>query len=578
MKTPSIFSAIVKMRSLLSKKEKLKWIIIVSFAFCTSALEMLTAVVIVGFAQVLNRPESGQIYMTKLGFADNLPHYHIVLFMVSICGVVYLIKNIVAAVEVFYQNFTIQKMNYHFKNKILHRYAKVDYGFYLTRNASFGLTVVGTDIEKMFSGGMISLASVLSESIIFFFLIAMLVYMKPSLAFIIFGIIVIFCFFIIKILLPQFYRFGQKLQESALHCGQTLLQFFYGFKEIVLLGKRDAFISAYQFHARKSSHIQAMQKAIDSLPRIIIEVLFVAVFVLTISIQCLRHEAPIEMIGILGGYLYVGFRLMPGLNRLINLLNSFKVAIPSIERVYEEYHTVGVKENYIDIPNFSYEKSINFKKVNFSYQNTEKNALSLVNLEIKKGECIGIVGETGSGKSTFIDLLLGLLRPNSGEILIDNRYPVNSYQWHAKIGYVPQSLYLVDDTIEANIAFGEDAAEVNQEQLNKVIQDAQLTKFIKQLPNGVKTLVGDRGVLLSGGERQRIAIARALYRDPEVLIFDEATSALDNETEETLMKTIRVVSKNRTVIMIAHRLSTLKDCNRVIEVNSGQIVKINSIL
>ncbi len=223
-------------------------------------------------------------------------------------------------------------------------------------------------------------------------------------------------------------------------------------------------------------------------------------------------------------------------------------------------------------------KSINFKNVNFRYQNAEKNALTGVNFEIKKGECIGIVGETGSGKSTLVDLLLGLLRPNGGEILVDDAYPVNSYQWHKKIGYVPQSLYLVDDTIEANIAFGEMSSNVNQDRLNKVIQDAQLSKFIKQLPNGAKTVVGERGVRLSGGERQRIAIARALYRDPEVLIFDEATSALDNVTEARLMKTIQVVSKDRTVIMIAHRLSTLKDCDRVVEVSAGQIVKISSTL
>jgi len=182
------------------------------------------------------------------------------------------------------------------------------------------------------------------------------------------------------------------------------------------------------------------------------------------------------------------------------------------------------------------------------------------------------VGETGSGKSTLVDVILGLLKPNSGSILVDDKYPVNAYQWHQKIGYVPQSIYLTDDTIEANIAFGEQ--KIDKFRLDAAIDASQLRKFIDQLPEGSKTIVGERGVRLSGGERQRIAIARALYRNPEVLIFDEATSALDNETEARLMETIYAVSQNRTVIMIAHRFTTLKECQKIIVMNNGMVEKI----
>ncbi len=576
MSNSSILSAISKIRSLLTYAEKLKWVAIVGFAFFTSALEMITAIVVVAFAQVLNQPESGQKYMIMAGLGKDLTPGRIVFFMAIACGLIYLIKNIVAAVEVFYQNFTIQKMNYHFKNKLLYRYAAADYGFYLTRNSSLGLQVVGVDAEQIFTSGMISLASILSEGVIFVFLVGMIVYMNPSLALIVLSVGIVLGLIITKVLLPQFYRFGEKLQKASEYGYQTLMQFFHGFKEIILLGKKETFIEAYKFHSRKKAHVQAIQKAVDSMPRMIIEVLFVGLFVATVAVMCLEQESPLQMIGILGGYLYAGFRLMPGLNRIITQLNTFKAAIPYIERVHEEYNTVGAKENYVDIPGFAFEKSIFFKNVNFNYPNTKKNALNTINFEIKKGECIGVVGETGSGKSTLIDLLLGLLRPTSGEILVDNLYPVNSCQWHKKIGYVPQSVYLTDDSIEANIAFGESPSNVDQEILNKAIEDAQLGKFIKQLPEGTKTLVGERGVRLSGGERQRIAIARALYRNPEVLIFDEATSALDNETEAQLMKTIQAVCQDRTVIMIAHRLSTLKSCDRIMIINGGIIEKTTS--
>ncbi len=573
MSSPSIYSAIAKIRSLLTKEEKLRWIGIAVFALSTSLLEVVTASVIVVFAQVLNQPEVGQKYLSMIGFPDKLTPGRVVLYIAIIVGVIYLVKNIMASLEVFFQNFTIQKMNYHFKEKLLHRYAEADYGFYLTRNSSLGLTVI-SEVDLMFSSGMLSIASILSEGIVFSCLIGMVIFMNPSLAIVIFGICAISGLFVTKVMLPQFYRWGQKMQEAGLYSSQNLLQFFHGFKEIVLLGKREEFVNAFQYYSRKLSRIRAIQTATNALPRMAIEVLFVGLFVTTIAFLCLEHESPAQTIGILGGYLYLGFRMMPGLNRVISLLNTFKVAIPSVERVYTEYNIVAAKENYTSVPDFVFEQSIELKNVDFRYRNVEKDALNNISIQIKKGECIGIVGETGSGKSTLVDVILGLLKPHTGSVLIDGKHPVSSYQWHQKIGYVPQSVYLTDDTVEANIAFGE--KKIDEIRLNASIDAAQLRKFIDQLPDRHKTFVGERGIRLSGGERQRISIARALYRNPEVLIFDEATSALDNETEARLMETINAVSQNRTVIMIAHRLTTLKDCDRIVEMDGGQISQITT--
>jgi ABC-type multidrug transport system fused ATPase/permease subunit len=569
---PSTISAVRKLRALLTRAEKLKWVGIMVFALCTSSLEILTASVIVLFAQVLNQPDIGQKYLSMIGFDAGLSSGHIIFYIAIIVGAVYFIKNIIAAIEVFYQNFSIQKMNYQFKNKLLYRYANVDYGFHMTQNSSLGASVVGSDAEMIFSSGMISIANILSEGIVFLCLIMMVVFMKPSLALTIFAVGMVLGIAVSKGLFPMFYRWGQKLQESALYSNQNLLQFFYAFKEIILFGKRDTFINAYQLHSRKKSHIQAIQAATNALPRMIIEVLFVGLFVTTISFLCLEQESAAQMTGILGGYLYVGFRLMPGLNRIINQLNLFKAVIPSIERVYNEYTSVAAKQNYVDVPEFVFEKSLKLDRVSFSYPNTNTEALKNITLEIRKGEYLGIIGETGSGKSTLVDIILGLLQPCKGSVRIDANYLANAYQWHKKIGYVPQSIYLADDTVEANIAFGEQS--IDKIKLNHAINVAQLRQFINQLPKGSRTIVGERGIRLSGGERQRIAIARALYNNPEVIIFDEATSALDNETEARLIETIHHVSQGRTVIMIAHRLTTLKACHRIVTIEKGSIKQI----
>ncbi|HLD96065.1 MAG TPA: ABC transporter ATP-binding protein, partial [Alphaproteobacteria bacterium] len=326
-------------------------------------------------------------------------------------------------------------------------------------------------------------------------------------------------------------------------------------------------IDAYNEHSLIKAKAVALQSATNQLPRMVLEVLFIAIFVVTICVLCLEHETPVTMMGTLGGYLYVGFRVMPGLNRILNQLNTVKSSTPYIERVYKEYTTLEAVDAYVSVKNFSFKDSLKIQNVFYRYPNTAKDVLEDISLEIKKGSCVGIIGQTGSGKSTLVDLVLGLLKPTKGSILIDNKYPVNCQEWHKHIGYVPQSIYLIDDTIEANIVFGDN--HVDEVRLNEAVKASQLGRFIEKLPSGVKTLVGERGVRLSGGERQRIAIARALYRNPDVLIFDEATSALDNETEARLMETIHKVSQNRTVIMIAHRLTTLRDCSSIIHLENG---------
>ena len=570
--SPSILSVIQKLRVMLTPKEKAEWGIMVGLALCVSCLEILTSLVVVWFAQILNDPQKGQQVVHWIGFPP-LSSGRLIFVTAILVGIMYVTKNLVAMGESFYQNFSIQTMNYRFRSALLTQYAEADYGFHLTRNSSMGIQTIGEDIEQMFSSGMLPMAIIISEGVVFCGLMGMIFCINFSIGLVIAGVGTLLGWVLIHWVLPQFYKLGTILQQSAHHCQHHLLQFFHGFKEILTLGKKEAFIERYCSQFRKKSRMQAIQMACSALPRMVIEILFVGLFVTAIALLCLEQKSPEQMLGLLSGYLYTGLRLMPGLNRIITQLNLVKTVIPSVDHVYEEYRILTENQGYVHSPNFHFHQEIQMRNVNFSYSQG-KRVLSDISLSIIKGETLGIIGETGSGKSTLIDLLLGILTPDEGPILVDGKYPVYSHQWHEKIGYVPQSLYLLDDTLEANIAFGE--PEIHRGKMDAVLEIALLSSLIRNLSHGTKTILGERGVRLSGGERQRIAIARALYRDPELLIFDEATSALYQETERQLVKNIHEVSRHRTWIMVTHRLSTLSDCHRIVVMENGRVKEIIS--
>jgi ABC-type multidrug transport system fused ATPase/permease subunit len=269
--------------------------------------------------------------------------------------------------------------------------------------------------------------------------------------------------------------------------------------------------------------------------------------------------------------------MIPSVNRILSSLQIIRSSMPSIDNLYLEFTKIENTRNELNINKgnetaFNFENRVEIRNVNYNYLNVDKTTLKNINIIINKGDFIGIIGPSGSGKSTFIDIILGLLNPSSGEIFIDNfNIKTNIRYWQKLIGYVPQNIYLIDDTIKANIAFGLNDEDISDYLLNKCIKSAQLHEFIMSLENGINTIVGERGARLSGGQRQRIGIARALYHNPEILILDEATSSLDNDTENRIMDDINQLKGNKTIILIAHRLSTLNNCDKIIKIINGEL-------
>ena len=366
---------------------------------------------------------------------------------------------------------------------------------------------------------------------------------------------------------------GETRQELDKDVSKLTLEGLGGIKDLLILKRTDFFENKYSIKNYLKARINSNQGTLSQAPRFFLELISILGLISFIILMLLQNKPTETLISTVGVFVAATFRMIPSLNRIIASIQSLKFYLPSVDVIYNElshYNTNNdSKKNY---DNLKLESNIKLKDVSFKFKG-DSLILNRISLEIKKGEMIGIIGESGSGKSTLIDLIIGLNSPTSGLIVVDNKYDISRFEnWSSHIGYVPQSIYLSDDTIKNNIAFGLPENQINDTQINNVIVKSQLKSFIDSLENGLNTRVGERGVQLSGGQRQRIGIARALYNNPGVLILDEATSALDSLTEEELMKSITEFKGKITLIMIAHRLTTLKDCDIIYRMENGNLI------
>ena len=288
----------------------------------------------------------------------------------------------------------------------------------------------------------------------------------------------------------------------------------------------------------------------------------------------------IDIIQYLGVFAVASFRIVPGASRILTSYQTIRHLEPSVKILLQEFtskdNTSAKDELHLKEKNLplKFQKEINLTNLSFSYPIRKEFSLSKISMTVKKGDFIGIIGETGSGKSTLVNLLTGLLKPSEGKVEVD-KLNINSNlpEWYKKIGYVPQSVYLMDDTIRKNIAFGLREDDIDDALIKQAVEKASLNKFLDNLTDGLETIVGEKGIRLSGGQQQRIGIARALYRDPEILILDEATSSLDQQTEKKIIESIQLLKRKKTLIIITHRLVTIKDCDKIFFIDKGKITK-----
>ena len=461
--------------------------------------------------------------------------------------------------------------------RLLSQYLYEPYAFFLNRNSSELTTYLMSEVARVVSGTLIPFMQLFARFLLILFILGLLFLVDPLVVFLVLGVMgggyaMIYVFF-----RKRLSRTGEELQKYSKIMYKTLNESFGGIKDIKLLGKEHVFIEQYADPARKIISCYCSQFLIAQLPRYAFEATaFGGILVITLYIVVVKNDSQ-QVIPLVGLYALAAYRLMPALQQIFQDITSMRFSRSALDTIYNDFISCSYKDRKSIEPvrALPCSKSIELRNITFQYPKAHDPVIKDLNLLIKTNTTIGLVGGTGAGKTTIIDILLGLLRPQRGEILVDNLKvdQENLRMWQKNLGYVPQHIYLCDDTITRNIAFGVPDTEIDLPALKRAAQLANIHDFIeKGLPQGYETEVGERGVRLSGGQRQRIGIARALYCNPSVFVFDEATSALDGITEDAILEAIHSLAHKKTMIIIAHRLSTVMECDIIYLLDQGRIV------
>lgn len=568
-----------KINYVLDRRQKINLLILLLIIFVGAFVELLGVSSILPVVNVATSPETIEQtwYLSWLKQILGLQDAGQMLVVLSvILIIIYIFKNIYVTMMYNMQYSFIFGNQKKLAVKLMDCYMHQDYLFHVSKNVAELQRNVTSDVNGFFTvvlNFLQFLAEISVCIVIVLYLLMQDFVTTMAVAILLFVFVGLFAGLFKKILGEK----GRKNREVNVQVTKWILQSFSGIKEIKVINAEDFFIYNYNKYYSQFATLQRQQSMLTFVPRPVMETVCICGLLIAVILKLTIDSSDIaSFIPTLSVFAIAAFRMLPSFNRITGYLGGIMFSKPSIDAIYQDLkeveqlqrHRESIEKNEENMP---LTKLIQMNQVSFKYPESDKWILKNADIEIKKNSSVAFVGASGAGKTTAADLILGLLEPTEGRILVDGTdIRTNMAAWHEKIGYIPQTIYLMDDTIRANIAFGIDEADINEAGIYNAVKEAQLDEFIAQLPDGIETEIGDRGVKLSGGQRQRIGIARALYRNPEVLVLDEATSALDNDTEKEVMEAIDSLHGTRTLIVIAHRLSTIQNCDEIYEVGNGK--------
>ena len=507
----------------------------------------------------------------------------LIILMLGALIALYVVKNAYLLFQTYVQNTFVTRNRNRMISRVMREFLNRPYEEYLGADIPTVFRLTDSDIPNAFQLILVMIQMV-TEIVVAGFLCIVLVVVRPVMSLFIFCIFLGMTLMITKVLKPRLNAIGHKNQQIQSRIAKWRIQSIYGLKDVKVLHREEFFVRNYYESGAIGADVARNYAVFNNLPRLLIETIFMASMLLFIMLYMLRGGNITVLIPQLSAFAVAGIRVMPGTNRINTYLSEIAYSQPCLDYLYENL-TANMKMDVngsvtglargagaqAQESRTHLQDKIVLDHITYAYPNTEKNIFTDAHMEVKKGQSVGIMGPSGAGKSTVVDILLGLLRVQAGTITCDGVNIFDNYaDWLSKIGYIPQSIYLIDESIRDNIAFGIDADKIDDRRIWEVLEEAQLKEFVEELPEGLDTTIGDR---ISGGQRQRLGIARALYHNPEILVFDEATSALDNDTEKAVMDAINNFHGRKTMVIIAHRLNTIAKCDVIYKVDGEKIVE-----
>lgn len=491
-----------------------------------------------------------------------------VIVCIAVLFIIFLVKNILLVVENYYHSEFALRFQYDIRKKVFNTYLGKDYRYFLNCNSADVLKTLFDDVGKVYAT-FDGLLKIMANAIIFLFLLVSIFVMDWRLSIGLFSVVVIMFLLVTLAIRPVIRKYGDVANDAMQVRNKWIIQAVQGIKTVKSTQKESYFDRLVSESDLEYSKAEMNHSILSTLPKMIIEMLCVLSYIGLIAFFVLRGESMemlIPKIGVIG---MATLKIVPGVNIIISNVVSIQYRIPAIRRVAVLIEDETESESEGDFPE-KYVRSISVTNLSFRYDDST-SVLENASIEIPVGKMIGVVGVSGEGKTTFVDILLGLLRPENGTIEVDGvDIYQNIRQWRKSIGYITQDVFLLDDSIMANVAIGVETEEINEELVWEVLERAQIADFVRGLPEGLHSMIGERGVRLSGGQCQRLGIARALYTNPQVLIFDEATSSLDTDTERAVVSAINSLYGRHTMIVIAHRSAALEQCDEVYRISNGR--------
>ncbi len=571
-----------KINYVLDRRQKINLLILLIIIFIGAFVELLGVSAVMPLIEVATQPQQihEKWYFVLISDYTGITDSSQMLVLLAVMLIViYVLKNTYVTIMYSFQYRFIFNNQQRLSVRMMKSYMQQDYLFHVSKNVAELQRNITNDVNGFFTVAL-NVLQFLAEFSVSAVIIVFLLIQDWASTLAVASLLLLFMGFFMVFFRKVLVKKGEESRQTNVLVTKWLFQSFSGIKEIKVTNKESFFAANYDKNYKRFAGIQRQQSVLTFLPKPVMETVCICSLMLAMIIKILVVKSDIaSFVTTLSIFAVAAFRMLPSFNKITGYISGMMFNKPAIDAVYRDLKEIEALQeqraaNRLDTQCVTFHQTITLDGLSFRYPESDKWILKDAGLTIRKNTSVAFIGASGAGKTTAADLILGILEPQEGAVLVDGtdiRQCMSS--WHEKLGYIPQTIYLMDDTIRANIAFGIPESEIDDAAIAKAVKEAQLDEFVCTLPEGLDTMVGDRGVKLSGGQRQRIGIARALYRNPQVLVLDEATSALDNETETEVMRAIDGLHGSRTLIVIAHRLSTIKNCDFVYEVGGGRFTQ-----